>query len=352
MSKKRRPLPPLIPIASLSAEAKAAVIADTGCESKNVKNVKNNLSTASASLVITPSLINNNNDNQSRGLTFTISQVGQTAFANSNSNSTSTEESSCFLKIKEEPLDESNEVTAQEESYVVDTEQNITIKTEPRVIEDEATEDSVDSIEANNAETPKSLVEERPKRNRKKKTSEYFDSFDTEDEDEELGNGSSDDFDYPGDESDSDFDIDDEFEEEQKVDDPSKPDDDKIKVDLNLVKDEEIDISEDAIDNEKEEEEDKPNGFDPDGKKGSFDFNGMTIETIGDYSKCPKCLKNIKSTFIIRHIKLHDVTPEHYICPEKKCSLKSAFDFFSYPDFFIFSLSGYNLNNKPFGTFT
>ena len=29
------------------------------------------------------------------------------------------------------------------------------------------------------------------------------------------------------------------------------------------------------------------------------------VETYGDYSKCPKCEKNIKSTFIIRHIKVY-----------------------------------------------
>ena len=57
-------------------------------------------------------------------------------------------------------------------------------------------------------------------------------------------------------------------------------------------------------------------------EKGSFDFNGMTIETEGNYSKCPKCLKNIKSTFIIRHIKLHDAPSEKYNCPEKGCTLQ------------------------------
>jgi hypothetical protein len=32
----------------------------------------------------------------------------------------------------------------------------------------------------------------------------------------------------------------------------------------------------------------------------------IQVETCGDYAKCPICLKNIKSTFIIRHIKSHD----------------------------------------------
>ena len=35
-------------------------------------------------------------------------------------------------------------------------------------------------------------------------------------------------------------------------------------------------------------------------RTGSFEINGMTVETIGNYSICPKCKKKIKSTFIIR----------------------------------------------------
>jgi len=57
-------------------------------------------------------------------------------------------------------------------------------------------------------------------------------------------------------------------------------------------------------------------------EEGSFDFNGMTIRTVGNYSVCPKCGKNIKSTFIIRHIKLHDAPPERYVCPEEGCDLQ------------------------------
>ena len=36
----------------------------------------------------------------------------------------------------------------------------------------------------------------------------------------------------------------------------------------------------------------------------SCKFVSPQVETYGDYSKCPKCEKNIKSTFIIRHIKV------------------------------------------------
>ncbi len=57
-------------------------------------------------------------------------------------------------------------------------------------------------------------------------------------------------------------------------------------------------------------------------KKSSFEIGGLRIETVGNYSRCPKCDKNIKSTFIIRHIKLHDVPVEKYECPEKGCDLQ------------------------------
>ena len=51
---------------------------------------------------------------------------------------------------------------------------------------------------------------------------------------------------------------------------------------------------------------------------------GMTIVQKGQYSKCPKCKKFIKSTFIIRHIKLHDKAIEKVTCPEKSCEMTFA----------------------------
>ena len=54
-----------------------------------------------------------------------------------------------------------------------------------------------------------------------------------------------------------------------------------------------------------------------------IEINGMTIIQKGQYSKCPRCLKFIKSTFIIRHIKLHDSKPEKATCPEN-CGLSFA----------------------------
>ena len=63
---------------------------------------------------------------------------------------------------------------------------------------------------------------------------------------------------------------------------------------------EDIDVENDS-DAEKE-----PLGEDSNEVTTSIELNGMTIVQKGQYSKCPKCKKFIKSTFIIRHIKLHD----------------------------------------------
>ncbi len=71
----------------------------------------------------------------------------------------------------------------------------------------------------------------------------------------------------------------------------------------------------------------KPNGQSDDNENENtndqevkvFEFDGMTIEQKGIYSKCPKCLKDIKSTFIFRHIKQHDVEKQKFKCPER-CS--------------------------------
>jgi len=49
------------------------------------------------------------------------------------------------------------------------------------------------------------------------------------------------------------------------------------------------------------------------------EIGGHRVETYGDYSKCPKCEKNIKSTFIIRHIKLHDLPTNVMNCPYENC---------------------------------
>ena len=51
------------------------------------------------------------------------------------------------------------------------------------------------------------------------------------------------------------------------------------------------------------------------------EFNGLKIESKGQYSICPVCNKKIKSTFIFRHIKLHNQPTQKYPCPEKRCEL-------------------------------
>jgi len=50
-----------------------------------------------------------------------------------------------------------------------------------------------------------------------------------------------------------------------------------------------------------------------------IELGGLKVETYGDYSKCPKCEKNIKSTFIIRHIKLHEAPTSILKCPFGEC---------------------------------
>ena len=68
----------------------------------------------------------------------------------------------------------------------------------------------------------------------------------------------------------------------------------------------------DIEDDEEEEEEEVST---------TTEFNGMKIESKGQYSICPVCNKKIKSTFIFRHIKLHNQPSQKYPCPEKRCEL-------------------------------
>ena len=51
-----------------------------------------------------------------------------------------------------------------------------------------------------------------------------------------------------------------------------------------------------------------------------IEIGGYKVKTYGDYSKCPKCEKNIKSTFIIQHIKLHDLPTIVMKCPYEECT--------------------------------
>ena len=63
---------------------------------------------------------------------------------------------------------------------------------------------------------------------------------------------------------------------------------------------------------------------DEDEQTTSIELNGMTIVQKGGYSKCPRCQKFIKSTFIIRHIKLHDAKEEKTVCPHENCNITFA----------------------------
>ena len=93
--------------------------------------------------------------------------------------------------------------------------------------------------------------------------------------------------------------------------------DDDSNLDLSLVK-EELD----GIDDEEDGEVvSRADGILAGSKECTIvEIGGYKVETYGDYSKCPKCEKNIKSTFIIRHIKLHDL-PSHVMnCPHEGCA--------------------------------
>ena len=74
----------------------------------------------------------------------------------------------------------------------------------------------------------------------------------------------------------------------------------------------EVDIEHDSVDDDQAEQ------------TTSIELNGMTIVQKGGYSKCPKCQKFIKSTFIIRHIKLHDAKEEKTVCPHENCGITFA----------------------------
>eukprot|EP00095_Tigriopus_kingsejongensis_P003311 snap_masked-scaffold355_size198070-processed-gene-0.17 protein:Tk03311 transcript:snap_masked-scaffold355_size198070-processed-gene-0.17-mRNA-1 annotation:"zinc finger and scan domain-containing protein 2" len=204
-------------------------------------------------------------------------------------------------KIKEEPLDE--DVTdGPSTAQVVSLNDAITIKTEARFLEEPH--------------------ESKPEDDEGEEGDEGDSIFDSDEDFED---------DFQDDSDDSDFEMD--LSEDADSPDGMGPrphpqtgisSKASSVLDLNLVKEEidegDIDIEDHSIDGEaSNSDSDTTEGGRP--KRGSFDFNGMKIETNGNYSKCPTCKKNIKSTFIIRHIKLHNQPEEQYKCPEKKCNL-------------------------------
>ena len=52
----------------------------------------------------------------------------------------------------------------------------------------------------------------------------------------------------------------------------------------------------------------------------SEEIANLKIKSKGGYSECPKCNKNIKSTYIITHLKTYHAPVKMYTCPEDSCS--------------------------------
>ena len=214
-------------------------------------------------------------------------RVNLLSSAVSNNNEKKKLQESCFVHIKEEPPDNLPDhvistnafvtpvvtsVTPVKTVEVVADEQNggvITIKTEPRVLEEEEDVNIDDDI------------------------------AEKSDEEDEL--------DFEDDENDVDFELD---SSDTSISGGNKSRNSYVSSAASHASADDV-IKETNDDDEDDNQE-----------TGSFDFNGMKIETVGNYSKCPKCKKNIKSTFIIRHLKLHDAPDEKFQCPEKGCNLQ------------------------------
>ena len=107
-------------------------------------------------------------------------------------------------------------------------------------------------------------------------------------------------------EDDEDIDISD-FDEDSE-----EEDDNQASKSVSGIDEDEIASAQDSPSSEPEDEDDVCT---------TTEFNGMKIESKGQYSMCPVCNKKIKSTFIFRHIKLHNQPTQKYPCPEKRCDL-------------------------------
>ena len=179
-----------------------------------------------------------------------------------------------MTEIKQEPLDHDDQDAYHDEvREILEVKDPLDIKLEPVVVEQESSDLEDEELEVDDDDDSKS---------------------------EEL---------VP-DKDDSDFVLNDSNEESEDID-----------VDIEV--DEEFEKNENSS---KEEEEDSNGADEEDDKKKlkSIEIMGMTILQKGQYSKCPKCKKFIKSTFIIRHIKLHDKAVEKVTCPEKSCDMTFA----------------------------
>ena len=235
----------------------------------------------------------------------------QSSACNNTSQFTAEKEISAVIKIKEEPSDDPSDkgvtFSTASASLIISTDTVLTIKAEPR---DETTVEEGRSVgEVGN------------------------DDEDDEDEEDE------DSLEFEDDPNDLDFDDDFEMDSSEGADTPdsaqktSDEDDDEMLGSRAPPRTEAIEINLDLVKTEQDDEDvDVEGGLDAEAAdllasssdpelRGSFEFNGMKVETIGNYSRCPKCDKNIKSTFIIRHLKLHEAPEEKFKCPEKSCDL-------------------------------
>jgi len=160
-------------------------------------------------------------------------------------------------------------------------------------------------------------TKERPKRKRKPKS--YKEDYDSEENERPSDRDSNDNADSLfGDENVDDPDFDEEMSD----------DDDNFSLDMFYSDEEEHDLDmslvKEEIDTIQEEDGDVATRADSllaSSKECKIvEIGGFKVETYGDYSKCPKCEKNIKSTFIIRHIKLHDQPSLSMKCPYQDCA--------------------------------
>lgn len=232
----------------------------------------------------------------------------QSSVADTTTQFTAEKEISAVLKIKEEPSDTSDSgstFAAASASLIISTDTVLTIKTEPRE----------DTDGENGGAVP---------------VGEVADEDADEDEDEDS-------LEFEDDPNDLDFEDDFEMDSSEGADTPDSAqktsDDEDEMLSSQAPRTEAIEINLDLVKTEQDDEDvDIEGGLDAEASgllaasadpelKGSFEFNGMRVETIGNYSRCPKCDKNIKSTFIIRHLKLHEAPEERYKCPEKNCDL-------------------------------
>merc|ERR1719300_678203 len=214
-------------------------------------------------------------------------------------------------EIKEEPIEDILDDALDDSEWDKAAEEEILAANEGYL-------DTSDSVSVPSPQTTFKSSSSRPRR-KKSKPKSYKEDFDSDKD--------PDDVDHVGDDTESMLD------EENNGDDPDFDDtksDDSYMMDMfdsddsNVEDDANIDLSlvKEEIDNIDEEEGSTRAGrlLASSNECKIVEIGGMKVETYGDYSKCPKCFKNIKSTFIIRHIKLHDLQSVSMNCPYEDCT--------------------------------